>query len=198
MSLILDNNMTILDRGVLRVRLLKGVAMSKMDLSNSKDNLLGRLNSACPSSERSGDRRLASDMTEKESSPFKPVDIAGRENRRQLLSAAREIQKMRECRNEHLPSEMFGEAAWDIMLALYVEEERHTLSLTAISMATRVPMTTLLRWVTYLELKLLVATVSVSTDARVRLLTLTHNGREIMDQYMMDILRMAPAPSRIA
>ncbi|MEO6248920.1 MAG: hypothetical protein ABIO85_10140 [Sphingomicrobium sp.] len=136
-------------------------------------------------------------MIEKDSSPFKPLDVSGREDRSQLVSAAQEIRKMRKTREDYLPSEMFGEAAWDIMLALYVEEEQHSLSLTAISMMSRVPMTTLLRWVTYLELKLLVSTVSVATDLRVRLLKLTHNGREIMDQYMMDILRIPPAASRI-
>jgi len=74
------------------------------------------------------------------------------------------------------------------MLTLYEEEERRLLSFTAISLLVRVPMTTLLRWITFLELKMLVRTESVPTDARVKLLKITDHGRDAMDGYLTDLL----------
>ena len=51
-----------------------------------------------------------------------------------------------------------------------------------------VPMTTLLRWITYLEIKMLVTTIQVVTDARIRLLKMTDKGRNAMDECMTELL----------
>ena len=123
-------------------------------------------------------------------SPFEPVKVFGRANRRDLIFGAELMQKRRAARAAHFPKEMFGEVAWDIMMSLYVEEKSRSLSLTAISMLIQVPMTTLLRWITYLEIKMLVTTVPVVTDARVRLLQMTDTGRNAMDECMTDLLRI--------
>ena len=122
--------------------------------------------------------------------PLEPKEIFGRANHRDLLLGAELMQKRRAARAAHFPKEMFGEVAWDIMIALYVEEKNHSLSLTAISMPIQVPMSTILRWVTYLEINMLVTTVSVVTDARVRLLRLTDKGRNTMDDCMTELLRI--------
>ena len=122
--------------------------------------------------------------------PFDPQETFGRANHRNLLLGAELMQKRRAARAAHFPKEMFGEVAWDIMIALYVEEKNHSLSLTAISMPIQVPMSTILRWVTYLEINMLVTTVLVVTDARVRLLQLTDKGRNTMDDCMTELLRI--------
>ena len=123
-------------------------------------------------------------------SPFEPVKVFGRSNRKDLILGAEIVQKRRAARAIYFPKEMFGEVAWDIMMTLYVEEKSRSLSLTAISMLIQVPMTTLLRWITYLEIRMLVMTVPVVTDARVRLLQMTDTGRNAMDECMTDLLRI--------
>ena len=120
-------------------------------------------------------------------SPFKPVDVCGRASRKDLILGAEQMQKRGAARAAHFPQEMFGEVAWNIMITLYVEEERRSLSLTAISMMNYVPMTTLLRWITYLEIRMFVTTVPVLTDARVRLLKMTDKGRNAMDECMTEL-----------
>ena len=122
--------------------------------------------------------------------PFEPIETFGRAGHRDLLLGAVLMQKRRAARAAHFPKEMFGEVAWDIMVALYVEEKNHSLSLTAISMPIQVPMSTILRWVTYLEINMLVTTVPVVTDARVRLLQMTDMGRNTMDDCMTELLRI--------
>lgn len=121
-------------------------------------------------------------------SPFKPVDVCERGSRKDLILSAELMQKRGRARAAHFPRAMFGEVAWNIMITLYVEEERRSLSLTAISRMNDVPMTTLLRWITYLEMKILVTTVPVVTDARVKLLKITDKGRNAMDECMTKLL----------
>ena len=122
--------------------------------------------------------------------PFEPVETFERANHRDLILGAELMQKRRAARAAHFPNEMFGEVAWDIMIALYVEEKNHSLSLSAISMPIQVPMSTLLRWITYLEIQMFVKTVSVVTDERVRLLKMTDMGRNVMDECMKELLRI--------
>ena len=121
-------------------------------------------------------------------SPFKPVDVCGIGSRKDLILGAELMQKRGAARATHFPQEMFGEVAWNIMITLYVEEEKRSLSLTSISMMNYVPMTTLLRWITYLEIRMLVTTIPVVTDARIRLLKMTDKGRNAMDECMTELL----------
>ena len=120
---------------------------------------------------------------------LEPIKVFGRADHKDLIIGAELLQKRRAARAAHFPKEMFGEVAWDIMIALYIEERGHSLSLTAISMQIQAPMSTLLRWITYLEINMLVTTVSVVTDARVRLLKMTDIGRNAMDECMTELLR---------
>ena len=127
---------------------------------------------------------------ESPSCQFEPVETFERDNHRDLILGAELMQKRRAARVAHFPEEMFGEVAWDIMIALYVKEKDHFSSITAISMLIQVPMSTLFRWITYLEIQLLVTTVSVVTDERVRLLQITDMGRNVMDECMTELLRI--------
>ena len=162
--------------------------MSKMDSEFVPVDPFSRCTSSNTEPEeasRLGGSRIVS---REQASPFEPVPVSGLPNRRELIKGARELQRMRMARSLHLPNEMFGEASWDIMLVLYTEEERRSLSLTAISMIVQVPMTTLLRWITFLEVKLLVVTEPLMLDGRVRLLKMTDHGRQTMDECLTDML----------
>jgi len=164
--------------------------MSKFSCVNKNSiNLSGLSNNVDSSIGQESPSNVADAVTNLVS-PFEPVKVLGRSNRIDLLLGAELMQKRRAARANYFPKEMFEEIAWDIMIALYIEEKDHSLSLTAISMPIQVPMSTLLRWITYLEINMLVTTVSVVTDARVRLLQMTDIGRNAMDECMTELLRI--------
>lgn len=107
------------------------------------------------------------------------------EDRPILVDRARLAFENRRRRSQHFSSAMFGEAAWDMLLALYVKEQsgtRHSVSeLCELSGA---PQTTALRWLDYLENKdHLVAREPSPTDRRIFLVGLTDKGRESLDLY---------------
>ena len=164
--------------------------MSKYSCVNKNSISLSGLSNNVDSSIGTEISRNLEDAVTNSVSPFEPVKVLGQFNCRELILGAELLQKRRASRATYFPKEMFGEIAWDIMIALYVEEKDHPLSITAISMPIQVPMSTILRWVTYLEVNLLVATVPVLTDARVRLLQMTDTGRNIMDECMTDLLQI--------
>lgn len=124
-----------------------------------------------------------------DASPHAPVPVVGQRDRTNLILGAKEVQRMRNCRAAYLPKEMFGESPWEILLSLYVEDERRRLSLSALAVLIEIPLTSLLRWISYLEGKSLVQTVAAATDARLRLVMLTEAGRRTMDDCMIELLR---------
>lgn len=102
-----------------------------------------------------------------------------------LVDRARHEFANRARRSRIFGGAMFGEAAWDMLLALYVAEQsgaRHTVSgLTDLS---GVPSTTALRWLDFLENKeQLVRRRANPTDKRVFFVELTDRGRAALDLY---------------
>lgn len=107
------------------------------------------------------------------------------EDRLVLVERARQTYVNRALRARIFNSKMFGEAAWDMLLALYVTDQssaRHTVSgLVALS---GVPPTTALRWLDYLETEEQLVTRSPNPlDARVFRIELTDKARELLDTY---------------
>jgi DNA-binding MarR family transcriptional regulator len=169
---------------------MKGTGMSKGSFIDKASSVIsGKSNTLQPSFETESPSNTAAAL-QKPICPFEPVEIFQQANHRDLLLGAELMQKRRAARATHFPNEMFGEVAWDIMIALYLKEKNHSLSITAISMSIQVPMSTLFRWITYLEIQLLVTTVSVVTDERVRLLQITDMGRNVMDECMTELLQI--------
>lgn len=121
-------------------------------------------------------------------SPYEPIPSEGRTDRRHLIDVAKDVQRLRKCRSLHLPSDMLGEPAWEIMLTLYIEEEQMTLSITRVTMENDIPTTTALRWISYLEAQMLVSSRADLWDGRRRLLSLTERGRAAMDECMAEML----------
>jgi DNA-binding MarR family transcriptional regulator len=82
---------------------------------------------------------------------------------------------------------MFGEAAWDMLLALYVTEmsgARHTVS--GLVDLSGVPPTTALRWLDFLEQEQLVARRPNPLDGRVFFIEITEKAREALDAYFSE------------
>lgn len=87
-------------------------------------------------------------------------------------------------RSRFFDSAMFGEAAWDMLLALYVSEQsaaRHTVS--GLLSLSGVPSTTALRWLDFLEREGLVTRQPNPMDRRICYITLAAKGRDALDAY---------------
>jgi len=110
-----------------------------------------------------------------------------RPNHRLLVEEARKTFANRAQRSRFFSGIMFGEAAWDMLLALYVtelSEARHTVS--GLVDLSGVPQTTALRWLNYLEQEQLVARRPNPLDGRVFFVEITAKAREALDAYFSE------------
>lgn len=101
-----------------------------------------------------------------------------------LVERARRTFVNRARRSGNFSKAMFGEPAWDMLLALYATEHsaRHTVS--ELGNLAGVPPTTALRWLDFLENKeQLVVRRPSATDKRVCLIELSDKARDALDMY---------------
>jgi DNA-binding MarR family transcriptional regulator len=113
-----------------------------------------------------------------------------RDSERRCIELARRIVTARQVRSAHFKKPMFGEPAWDMLLALYANSTdgpRQSIGrLTALSGS---PPTTALRWLDYLVKEQLVAREANPTDGRSDFVELTEKGRSAMERYLSETLR---------
>jgi len=108
-----------------------------------------------------------------------------RPTRRQLTHLACQIYDARRARARVLNEELFGEPAWDMLLALYCLPARgELLTVTGLSYAADVPQSTGLRWQDKLRDEGLIERGPTDVDARKQMLRLTQRGRGLMEQYL--------------
>lgn len=109
---------------------------------------------------------------------------------RRCIDLARRIVAARQMRAAHFKKPMFGEPAWDMLLALYAnstEGPRQSIGrLTALSGS---PPTTALRWLDYLVKEQLVAREANPTDGRSDFVELTEKGQSAMERYLSETLQ---------
>ena len=74
-----------------------------------------------------------------------------REDEENLLKAARSIVEMQALRRQFFPAAMFGEPAWDILLALYLASARADRTVDRLAQHSGAPLSTAIRWLNYLE-----------------------------------------------
>ena len=80
---------------------------------------------------------------------------------------------------------MFGEPAWDMMLALYVaEQEGGRLTVSRLAKLSEAPLTTAIRWIDYLDQARLISRRTHPTDARVVIIELTETARDKLETYL--------------
>ena len=106
------------------------------------------------------------------------------QNRLARVKIAQQIYMNRARRSQIFKSAMFGEAAWDMLLALYITDEsgaRHTV--TGLVGLSGVAPTTAIRWLEFLENERLVSRTPKPSDRRVSLIELTDKARELLDTY---------------
>lgn len=120
--------------------------------------------------------------------PGNAEPASGEPDRHSLLSKARLVLGARRIRSQYFHPDLFGEPAWEILLALYVAEEsgpRFTTSRLAEWIGT--PLTTVARWVKALEEQSLVGRADHPTDRRVVFIHLLDKGRKALDAYLAAI-----------
>lgn len=105
-----------------------------------------------------------------------------------FIERARAVLHTRRVRTRHFNRAMFGEPAWDILLLLYLAdslEGRQTIGQLAELVET--PLTTVLRWVSYLEKEHLVERNNHPTDRRIVFIGMTDKGRTVMEAFLGEI-----------
>lgn len=94
----------------------------------------------------------------------------------------------RETRTKFLPRSMFGEPAWDLLLALFVHDNGVPVAVTDLAKLAETPVSTAVRWMDYLEEKGLVRRERSDLDRRVSKVTLSDEGRRRLDAYFADVI----------
>lgn len=108
--------------------------------------------------------------------------------RRILHERASQIRFSRELRRSVFNPNMFGEPAWDILLALYViDPDQRRLSTRQVTTLAGHPLTTALRWLDYLAQQELIERGTNPFDQRVVYVELSAKGRAAMDQYLTQL-----------
>jgi DNA-binding MarR family transcriptional regulator len=105
----------------------------------------------------------------------------------QLIELACRLYDTRRARTRYL-AEVSGEPAWDMLLALFcLPARKKRLSVSGLSHAAEVPVTTGLRWLGKMESCGLVERTPDETDARRFYLSLTSKGEQLMRDYLSAI-----------
>jgi len=115
-----------------------------------------------------------------------PIGESSREN---LLAAARFSMEARHGRIEHFSPAMFGEPAWDLLLALYVTQaDTPAPAVSSLAKTAGIAITTAFRWIDYLEEKRLIERQRSSDDGRALTVALSEDGRARLEGYFADVL----------
>ena len=83
---------------------------------------------------------------------------------------------------------LFGEPAWDILLDVFIaQKSRREIQVSSVCIEAGVPSTTILRWLTRLELEGLIYRASDNVDGRRRYVRLTDTGEALMNRVLESI-----------
>lgn len=109
----------------------------------------------------------------------------GTTHRETLISRARIVLNSRRLRQRYFNRIMFGEPAWDILLMLYASEHSSgRLTISRLAEWVETPLTTVVRWVNFLEEEGLVRRQAHPTDRRTVFINLREKGRAALDAYL--------------
>jgi DNA-binding MarR family transcriptional regulator len=105
-----------------------------------------------------------------------------------LRPLVRALLEARRMRARYFNAAMFGEPAWDMLLALYsAAEENGQLPVSRLAERSGTPPTTAIRWLAYLEDQGLTQRLSNPNDQRVQLVQLTDQARKALLDYFSDV-----------
>lgn len=109
-------------------------------------------------------------------------------NRKTLIELARHTFMARRARSRFIGGAMFGEPAWDMLLALYVTESSSRQTITRLTELSGVPATTALRWIEHLISQGFARRRPHITDGRVTFIEISDKGRNSLDAYFSAML----------
>jgi DNA-binding MarR family transcriptional regulator len=121
-----------------------------------------------------------------------PAHLTRTITREALIEAAWHELERRGRRMQLLPEGMFREAAWEMLLVLYAEQQRTRMTIAGLCNKLDLPGTTALRWLSYLHDKGLVVRDPHPTDQRSVFLRLTASAIEVLDLYLSEVITKAP------
>jgi DNA-binding MarR family transcriptional regulator len=105
-----------------------------------------------------------------------------------LLRVALNMQLAREERTRFFERDLFGEAGWDILLAVYIAHGRgYRMKVSDACFEARVPGTTALRWLEHVVRTGLVRRVENSFDRRSSLVSITDQGIAQLNKYLSEV-----------
>jgi len=120
-----------------------------------------------------------------------------RPRRKELLRLAGKLYDARRCRDRMFEDKLFGEPAWDILLALYCLPRRGiALGVMSLGHAANIPPTTGLRWQKVLEEMGLIERGPRVADGRRQLVRLTDKGKIVMSKYLIRLYYCEGSPKR--
>lgn len=112
---------------------------------------------------------------------------------KELRGLADKIYKERRLRDRIVGERLFGEPAWDMLLALYSFPARgEFLTVTGLSYAANVPQATGLRWQKVLLEQQMIERGPDSVDARKKFIRLTSTGKAMMDRILVRLFSLEP------
>ena len=95
----------------------------------------------------------------------------------------------RERRKKFFNASMFGEPAWDVLLALYLAEARgERTNINTLTQSSGAAPTTALRWMNYLENHQLISREEHPTDVRASIVRLTDKAQRALELYLLETL----------
>lgn len=110
-------------------------------------------------------------------------------NKDEMIRVATSIFYARKRRTRFFNPDMFGEAAWEFLLVLYIADERGPrFTVGRLREFAGVPSSSTARWLAYLESQQLIFRESHPTDARASFVRLTDKGRELIEMYLSETL----------
>jgi len=148
-------------------------------------------------SQRHHNNRSSNDLgTSERDLPDSRRNAPSPEQRRVLCEHACQIRYCRGARAEFFDRGIFGEPAWDMLLALYtIDGDRRRLNIGHLAELASVALTTALRWLDYLQEQGLIERRSNPFDQRMVYVELTDKGRANMDRYLFRMRRTDMLPS---
>jgi DNA-binding MarR family transcriptional regulator len=106
-----------------------------------------------------------------------------------LVQEARKIIANRTLRRQLFPTTIFGEPAWDILLVLYSQSTGTDKSVATLSKLTDAPLSTIIRWVKYLEDAGLVMREPNHSNHMRDLVHLTDKASRALQFYLLQVAR---------
>lgn len=106
-----------------------------------------------------------------------------------LLERARVILANRRRRSAIFGTQMFSEPAWEILLTLYADQQAQRYTQSGVIDASGTSKTTALRWIDYLLERDFIRREDHPTDKRLKFLTLSENGLNLLEMYLSETVR---------